>query len=210
MNRCEQIQNRIAEYWDLPEDHSHCIEVDRHIAQCETCAEQFRLWSESRDLIRDGHVFAEDPNHQQPSRSIADQVMNRIYKEESWKFSIALKMYNLSDSVRRNVTIILSFCLALFVISFLRALFARTNTTDLLNEESYSAIVPVASAVGDRGRDLNQVFDAAQGVPVASISDPLIFRVGHVPTSPDYFLIFSILGMAMTILTINWLSRIKA
>ena len=48
------------------------------------------------------------------------------------------------------------------------------------------------------------------GMPVASISAPTIFRMGPIQTYTDYLLALSILGFVFTLLIMNWLSRIRA
>ena len=135
--------------------------------------------------------------------------MSRIYEEESWRQPVAERIYSLSYKLRRTLTIVLSFCMALFVVSFVHSVIQRNSpAADMSMYADLSGPVPVASAVAGSA-DVG-MFDTMQGMPVASISDPLIVRVQHVPTDPDYFLVFSVLGMAMTLMIINWFTRIRS
>lgn len=208
---CEKVRQWLGEYWDMPENDLRRKSADDHIATCSRCAAEFEIWRESHELIHEAQSAASPYAMPKPSTaSIADRVMSRIYADESWRRPVAEKMYSLSYKVRRNLTLVLSFCMAMFTMSLVHLLFRGSSASEpQARVEDFSGLLPVANAVVDSGRS-SSVIDSLEGVPVASISDPLILRVGYVPSSPDYFLVLSILGILITVLIMNWFSRIKA
>lgn len=212
--KCEKVREWFGSYWDMPEADLRRQTVDEHISHCSCCAAQFEKWKESREWIRESGIDSfpatahEQQQENQDGANISRQVMARIYEEESWRQPITARIYSLSFKMRRNISLILSFCFALFTISFIHSLLNRPTSAPAVQTWEATGLLPVANAVA--GTNNNGVFESMEGVPVASISDPLILTVGHVPADPDYFLIFSILGMAITILILNWFSRIQS
>ena len=207
---CEKVREWFGEYWDLPEDDIRRHSLNEHIAECSHCAQEFKLWQESHELILKAQSSASSITMPPPpSVSIAERVMDRIYKDEAWRRPVADRIYSFSYKLRRNLTMILSFCMAMFTVSLVHSLFNRTKGDLPARTEEFTGLMPVANAVANSGSS-SSVFESLEGVPVASISDPLILRIGHVPSSPDYFLVLSILGIIFTVLIMNWFARIKA
>lgn len=206
--KCEKIREQIGGYWDLPETDPRRREVDEHVRTCPACSEEFKIWEESNRLIRRAPKWSDSSDPASKPVPIADKVMDRIYSEESWKLPVSERIHGLSYKLRRNLTLVIAFCMAVFMVSFFHSLFNRPVPRQQ-EAEDYAGIVPVASAVNHSDSTAGTL-DSLQGVPVASISDPLILRVGHMSASPDYLLIISILGMALTILIMNWLMRVRA
>lgn len=89
---CSEISERLGEYWDLPDHHEFRRAVDRHIAECEACREEFELWRESAALIQFTRF---DGAPETSERPISLGVMERIYKDESWRLPVAFRSYTL-------------------------------------------------------------------------------------------------------------------
>ncbi|TJY44334.1 hypothetical protein E5161_02815 [Cohnella pontilimi] len=194
--KCEQISEWIAEYRDFPEDSHERLAVDLHIPGCAACAEEFRLWEESAELIRalSGADQLEDPNL--PSRELNQSVMSRIYSEQSWYMPAIRRTYAFSFAFRRTVALLLAGLLAIFGSAFL-----------------YTAWNRIAGDQGSPGGLMESAgtFDGQSitvDVPVASLSDPVVLHV--TPVMPEYWVALSMLGMIMTLLILNWFSRVRS
>lgn len=200
---CQDMSERLAEYWDLPENSELRAEVDRHIAVCSSCREEFQLWQSSAELIRSVR-WNEAAMPNAPSRSISRQVMDRIYASENWRLPIAFRHYTFSWRVRRNIMACIAMCLTLFVVSFMYSLV--TSGAEEAGS-GFAGILETAHAKGSSGSNHPAMFD---NIPVASISAPSILKVGPIDTYPDYLLITSIIGFICMLLLMNWLSRLRA
>lgn len=201
--RCEEVQELLVEYWDMPEEDPRRLAVDQHIEQCEQCAEEYKIWQESAELIKSTSVYSVPTGMTSPTSS---SVMRRIYEDESWRVPVHTRIYHISFRLRRHLTVAMSFFLALMCISLY---FAVSSVPD---EEAvaYSPILPVANAVSSEGGIQLTSGAMLEGVPVASISDPLMLTFGPVEADPNYWMVLSLLGIVTTLLVMNWLSRIRA
>src|SRR5690242_13288279 len=113
---CREIQDLIGIYWDLPKDDIRRGSVDEHMKRCASCAEEFEIWQESTDLIQFSGSQLEMPGFYS---KVSKGVMDRIYSDESWRIPVPDRIYTISYKSRRNISAIIAFCLALFLISFL-------------------------------------------------------------------------------------------
>lgn len=202
--KCADICEMLAEYWDLQPDDRRRRMVDEHIRSCPECAEEFRLWEESSHWIRMASM--EESEEAMPQSSMSRAVMKRIYESDSWRMPIFMRSYHLSPRLRRLSLGFLSFFLALFLISFYQAV--KDDGTPQA-PESFSNIVPVASASAGTATTFGSDAEII-GVPVASISNPIMFRMVEVESDPNYWVAFSIIGLTAIVLVMNWLSRLKA
>ena len=198
--KCEDSVEWFAVYRDLPEGGPERHMVDAHIRECPACAEEFRMWEESAELIRelpaddaiaaDGFATAE----------INRQVMERIYADDGWFMPAVRRSYAFSRGFRRKVAGLLAGLLAIFVLGF-----AYTAYERLHGDAGESAgVLETASAFGATHRAGNAMY---VDVPVASLSDPIFLQVS--PTMPEYWIAFSMLGIIMTLLILNWFSRVR-
>ena len=203
--KCEEVHERLAEYWDLPEQDERRLELDLHFEHCASCKQEFTIWQESTELIRNepslhGIKLKED----EPFR-ISQGVMEQIYAAESWKKPITERIYNLPYTLRRNLTIVFALCLSLFAFGFIFALlFDHTSITP----DSSNGIVlqDVASASGSG----NGESKLSLAYATASISEPLLLSTGFLHTYPDYLIVLSLLGFAVILLIMNWINNIRA
>ena len=201
--KCEQAQELFGIYWDLPEDDRDRIALETHMLNCEACAEEFRLWEDSALMIRD---LSREETIIGPADHVSKGVMDRIYAEESWFMPVKERTYQFSNAFRKSVAAVIASCMAMFATAFFYLIFG-TPQRDAASEQvaKLTGLLDTANASSDAAAISVEFY---QEVPVASISDPLVLQV--VPTFPQYWVALSILGMIMTLLTINWLSRTRA
>lgn len=205
--KCTDIQDMLAEYWDLPEKDERRQVVDAHLESCEACMEEFTIWEESTQLIKDTVGTMETIPQYEP---MSTQVMKRIYDGEKWRMPVADKIYSISFALRRNVTIAIAFCMSLFLVGLLLAIFQTSPGSNTYSAESNAiyGLKPVAVANGSP--DSTKSKQMAVSIATASIKEPTLIRMGPIRTYPDYFVILSLLGLTSTLLIMNWLSRTKA
>jgi hypothetical protein len=201
---CQDMNERLAEYWDLPEDSELRAEIDRHVAGCASCREEFELWQSSAELIQSVR-WSEEPPAQASEHPIAGQVMQRIYASENWRLPLAFRHYTFSWRVRRNIMACIAMCLTIFIVSFMYSLV--TGGAEEAGGSGFAGILETAHAKGGSDSSHPAMFD---NIPVASISAPSILKVGPIETYPDYLLITSIVGFICMLLLMNWLSRLRA
>jgi hypothetical protein len=209
--KCSDIQELFGDYWDLPNDDLRRVAVDRHIKTCSSCKEEFQIWEESTALIRSAVESKPEPDYR---HAVSDRVMTRIYHDESWRIPIPHRIYAISHSLRRNLTAVIAFSLALFVVSFLFSILNdRTSEASLASSGSsmYDLQAPKAFVPNDNSASLNgHTLDSAVASLNAGFMEPLRFNVGPIHSYPHYLLVVSILGLIATMLIMNWFSRTRA
>jgi hypothetical protein len=209
--KCSDIQELFGVYWDLPNDDLRRIAVDKHMKSCASCVEEFHIWEESTMLIR---CVSADKTVSPHSPSVSNKVMNRIYEDESWRIPIPERMYAISYSLRRNLTVVIACSLALFVVSFIFAiLYDGNSNVPMPTAESSMFDLQAPQALESVGAE-QSMNGHTMGSAVASLDpsfmEPLRFNVGPIHSYPHYLLVISILGLIGTMLVMNWFSRTKA
>ncbi len=204
--KCEDIQERLGIYFDLPEGDEDRIAVDDHIRQCESCREEFRIWEESADLIRLSQEETEPVLYSAPM--VTDQVMKRIYQQEAWRTPISNRIYSISFALRRKLTIMAAFFVALFLVSFLHTAYNTQHSAEPVPTKDYG-INQAAKATINPADSLN--VHSMPNTAMASVSPTIIdpVKIGPLRSMPDYMLSLSILGLISTLLIMNWLSRTR-
>jgi hypothetical protein len=197
--KCEEAAEWFGVYPDLPEDSDERIAVDLHVRECSECAEEFSIWAESALLIQELPINDAMDNEPVSTAWMNQNVMNRIYTEQSWYMPAVRRTYSFSFAFRRKVAGILAALFALFVCGFLYAAFGRIGGSGDDTALMDTANVFAASHQGGDSMHLE--------VPVASLSDPIMLTVS--PATPEYWVALSIVGMIMTLLILNWFSRVR-
>ncbi|OMF33843.1 hypothetical protein BK133_13730 [Paenibacillus sp. FSL H8-0548] len=198
---CNDAQEKFGEYWDLSETDEDRAAIDQHLLECTECAEQFQLWEESEDMIR---FLSEEDDNLALTDHVNRNVMDRIYAEQSWLMPVPNKSYHFSKSFRRNIAIIVAACMAMFASAFFVFVFDHQGGVTKAEIAELSGLMDTVNASGDG--IVTAGFFAE--IPVASISDPFVLKV--MPAFPQYYVALSLLGMIMTLLILNWLSRTRS
>lgn len=205
--KCEEIQELFGVYFDLPEDDERRALVEEHIRSCESCREEFEMWEESTDLIKLAQEEDMEP-FLYTSPPVTEQVMSRIYKSEGWRMPVSNRIYSIPFKLRRNLTAIIAFCLAMFIISFVHTLIDGNGSAESVSNNY--GINQAAKATVNPANSLN--VHTMSRTTLASVGPTIIdpVKIGPIRTVPDYFLSLSILGLISTLLIMNWLSRTRA
>lgn len=201
MMKCEDVQLRYSDYWDMSEDDQERIELEAHLLDCPHCSAHYGFWDGSEDLVR---LCAEETAEIGPSEHVNRAVMERIYLDESWYLPVPSKSYHFSKSFRRNTAILIAGCMAMFACAFFVFVFDYKEAATEVQMQKMTGLIEAANASTDN------VFTTAgfyAEVPVASISDPVVLKV--VPTFPQYYVALSLLGLVTALLILNWLARTR-
>mgnify|MGYP000648694582 CR=1 FL=1 len=206
--KCLEAQQSLGTYWDLPEHDPLRMQIEQHLAACDLCSAEFAVWKESRDLVRIASREEHAPMSQQKKETpVSMSVMDRIYQDESWRMPVNERSYRWSARMRRNLSGIIAFCLALFIVSFFASIFETGPSEEVV---MYGLKAPAtAIAETDDGALSEDGEPDALKLLVASISEPTAIRVEAVPKDPNYYVAFSLLGLITALLIMNWLSRVR-
>jgi predicted anti-sigma-YlaC factor YlaD len=210
MMKCDEIQELLGAYWDLPEHDLRRRRVDEHIKHCEGCAAEFQMWQESTELIKSA---AEENDPYVGSTPISRSVMNRIYEDESWRVPVTDRMYAFSFKLRRNMTAVIAFCLALFIFSFIYSINTGQRGEAVVATADSSVIGRMSDPVvvaGSKAESMNVRTMPSAVASLKGFSEPFMYQVGPIHTYKDYLLFLSLLGLTCTLLIMNWLSRTRS
>jgi hypothetical protein len=198
---CKQVDELLHTYWQLDEENPLRIEIEAHMFECQDCAAKLDLDAGSFPVLDyDEPVI---PDNALPMNSISSSVMKRIYEEETWFMPIATKRYQFTQSFRRNVSIIIASCLAMFSLALFIFIYDYYETSKQIPHAKVSGLVDVANAaVSSTTHTLY-----TNSIPVASISEPIVMQV--VPTFPQYYVALSFVGIVLTLLMMSWFSRTR-
>jgi hypothetical protein len=199
--KCEEAAEWFGSYRDLPEHSAESLRVDLHISECKLCMEEFLMWEQSAQLIHD--LPSSDYEQDEPISTdwVNQNVMNRIYSEQSWYLPAVRRTYSFSFTFRKKIAGLLAALFTIFICGFLYTSNDRWNG----GGSEGSGVMETASAFSVRQQFGNSVH---LDVPVASLSDPIMLNVS--PAMPEYWIALSMLGMIMTLLILNWFSRVRS
>jgi anti-sigma factor RsiW len=203
MMNCKDVQELFGLYWDLPDRDLRRTAVDEHIKRCAACAEEFKLWEESTELIKHVHTDELIPVARQ---SISATVMDRIYADESWRLPVVERAYSLTRQMKMRISAIICVCLALFIGSFLYSFLSEDNEVEIY--QFRPGIIPVMSAQSSDSAVQLALF--TEQIPTASLTTPFVLDFGSMDSYPNYLIIISILGVIFSLLIMNWLSRLRS
>jgi hypothetical protein len=202
--KCSEIRELFGDYWDLHEDDWKRVRVDEHVKRCTECAEEFKLWHESAELIQSSVFLAIDVPAA-PQGAMSRKVMDRIYTDEAWRVPVSSRMYTIPPRLRVRFTALIACFLALFVCGFLYNLIVPEHTP---SDRTTAGVIAVSALGGDE--DSGYALDGLGGIEVASIGDPVILSMPTVDSYPDYMLVLSLLGFVCSLLTLNWFARLRS
>lgn len=201
---CSDVQEKLDIYFDLPPDHPERRMVDEHVRECDICAEMMALWQESMNWLEaaERSPSSQEPAQRFPQSSFASQVMNRIYEHEPWRLPINERAF--SDKMKRKMTAIMAFCLALLICSLFYIAVSDKEPFPQ-TENSVFGLHEAQLATGDSTDSRLHIDSAKKSAMISQIVEPL--KLSPLQSNPDYLLVLSVLGIFSTLLIMNWLSR---
>lgn len=198
--KCCEAQELFGLMWELPIDDPKRLVLEQHIATCSECSAEFQFWEESQWLIQDLDYEITEMQ----AESINRQVMDRIYNESPWLIQDKSKPFAVSGTTRRRISLWITACLMVFCISFFFF---------IMMDRSASKTEPVPSngilPTGIAGNPSILPQNGTYIIPElnSGIIEPLVVSMG--PTHPLYWMVFSILSVALALFSLKRLSRIR-
>ncbi|MDP4096633.1 anti-sigma factor [Paenibacillus sp. P96] len=189
---------------DLPEQDPRRKMVEDHNANCERCSAEWSGWQLSRSAMLQ---FPEEVTEEQ-AESVNRRVMERIYAESPWLVPGENRRSRVSPALRRSISAWIAGFLAVFLCSFLVLTMSSSPSGSTqgqaFTEAQQSGLLPTGVA------GANSVSDSIEVVipePTYGIMEPQIGNI--VPTYPGYWMVLSFLAVALALLSIGWVHRVR-
>lgn len=204
---CREAEELFGIYWDLAPDDQRRLAVDQHIKECPACAAEFAIWQESQELIQsEAHDLELDFKLSMQSEQINCNVMERIYAETPWVVQTDIKRGPILRMFRRRISFWIASLVAVFLCSFIYLTLDMSGTFN--KEEAHkrvSGIVPTGIATSDSNTVTNSSLHFAGSE--RGLIDPLVIQMD--PSHPQYWMILSIVGMLLAVLSLRWLAKTR-
>ncbi|WP_046226709.1 anti-sigma factor [Paenibacillus dauci] len=204
---CREAEELFGIYWDLMPDDPRRLALDEHVRECPDCATEFEVWRESHELIQaEAAQLEEMPTMTIRAENINRNVMDRIYAESPWLVQTDVKRGPISRLFRRRLSVWMSSLIAVFICSSIYLTLDMTGTFEQQPQpERVSGIVPTAVATGD---DNTVVYSSLHFAgSERGLIDPLVIPMN--PSHPQYWMILSLVGMLLALVSLRWLARTK-
>ncbi|WP_046215029.1 anti-sigma factor [Paenibacillus wulumuqiensis] len=204
---CREAEELFGIYWDLTPDDPRRLALDEHVRECPDCAAEFEVWKESHELIQAETAQLEDmPTMTIRAENINRNVMDRIYAESPWLVQTDVKRGPISRLFRRRLSVWISSLIAVFICSSIYLTLDMTGTFEQQPQpERVIGIVPTAVATGD---DSTVVYSSLHFAgSERGLIDPLVIPMN--PSHPQYWMILSLVGMLLALVSLRWLARTK-
>ncbi|WP_438351252.1 anti-sigma factor family protein [Paenibacillus sp. FA6] len=194
--KCCEAQELFGLIWDMPVDDPKRLMLEQHIATCSECSSEFELWEESRWFMQD----LSDEWTELKSESINRQVMDRIFSESPWLIQDQSKPFEVPVATRQRLSVWIISCLMLFFISFLFFITLDPSKSKIETAPA-NGIFPTEIA-GNSTVGTYIIPELNSG-----IIEPLVVNMG--PANPLYWMVLSIMSVALALYSLRRLSRIR-
>ncbi|MFU1797132.1 anti-sigma factor family protein [Paenibacillus azoreducens] len=195
---CDEAQEIFGLISDLKETDSRWSELEEHIAECSDCAAEFDLWMDSRSYVLDLQVEASEEKAEEINRN----VMDRIYRESPWLIPDQSKPFEVPASTRRHFSLWIAGSVMIFLSSVLYFV-VMGKSSPKETAEAATGILPTGIA---GSADMSHF---SYDIPVTNSGIIEPFVVGMGPSHPQYWMILSVLGVAMALISLRRLSHMR-
>jgi hypothetical protein len=197
---CDEARDFFGLIMDLPIDHPERVAFDWHIMNCESCAAEYAIWQESLEIIQE---CAHEVSYQE-AEAINRSVMARIFSESDSLVDVLETGTQASRGFRSRLAMWAAGCFIVFLCSSLFFVFGN-STGQNENITKQTGILP--AAVASSGIDSNGVISVNLSNVSRGIVAPFVAQIG--PTYPQYWMILSLAGMGLVLISWKSLRRIK-
>ena len=197
---CDEAQEIFGLVSDMDEHDPRRRRLMTHIATCSDCAAEYVLWQESLRFI----VNLQEEPSDEAAEEINRNVMDRIYREAPWLIPDQGKPFDVPAVARRHLSRWIAGFVMVFLCSFLY--FMLMDKPDVQETaEAATGILP--TGIAGHATIASERF--SYDIPAANsgIIDPLVVSMG--PTHPQYWMILSVLGVAMALFSLRKLSHMR-
>ncbi|MWV44703.1 anti-sigma factor [Paenibacillus sp. HJL G12] len=197
---CDEAQEIFGLVPDMKEHDPRRRLLEEHLATCSDCTADFELWMESRSFMMD---LQEEPS-EELAEEINRNVMDRIYRESPWLIPDQGKPFDVPAVARRH----LSLWIAGFVMVFLCSiLYFMVMNRPQVKETAEAATGILPTGIAGHATLVSDHFSYDIPAVNSGIIEP--FVVGMGPSHPQYWMILSVLGVAMALFSLRRLSHMR-
>ncbi|GAA0135532.1 hypothetical protein YSY43_23720 [Paenibacillus sp. YSY-4.3] len=197
---CREAQELFGLIPDLPDHDPQRKMLEWHILGCEYCAAEYSVWQESMEMV-----------HELPLELSADEaervnrkVMDRIYAESPW-LAPGGEHSKVTNRIRRRVSIWSACFLAVFLCSFLVFLIGGYGQSNESIKPATGVLKPVV-ITEDMGSSAElPIFDLSN--VSRGIVEPFVMQMG--PAYPQYWMVLSMAGMVLALISYRGIRRVK-
>ncbi|AMA73558.1 MULTISPECIES: zf-HC2 domain-containing protein [Aneurinibacillus] len=204
---CKTFRRLLPDYMEGKLSSSLEEEVEEHLEQCPACQEEHAVYIDSNQTFLHSPVLPAAYEHV----TVSDKVMERILKENKWASPAPEHARPISPVVRRLIT---GFAFA----ALLACLLPLIMLGQQLNEAMQAMPIDTATDTVLSAEALSLVPDAGKGAGknaqygvIASLADPIPYSLSAKERVPriHYGLLMALFGILVTVISMNWLSRVK-
>lgn len=204
--KCREAKELFGVLNDLPEQDPRRKMVEDHNAHCEPCSAEWSSWQLSRSAM----LQISDEVTEEQAENVNRRVMERIYAESPWLVQGENRRSRVGSVLRKTVSAWIAIFLTIFLCSFL--VFSMDSSNELGDNQGRmsigaqsSGILPTGVAGGSSvsGRSIEVVVPGS----TSGIIEPSIGNI--VPSYPEYWMVLSFLAVALALLSIGWVHRVR-
>ncbi len=184
---------------DLPEHHPQRKMLEWHILGCESCAAEYQIWTESLDAVQALPIEVSE----EQAESVNRRVMDRIYAESPW-LAPDIRDKGYARRIRRRVTLWSACFLAVFLFSTLLFFIGGTLEQKEANKPA-TGIVPAAVVSADT--EISGDFTFKLPTVSRGVVEPFVVQLG--PAYPQYWMLLSMAGMALALVSWKGIRRYR-
>jgi hypothetical protein len=200
---CAEMKELMVNYHEMLQSDNNRVLVDEHVKQCKECNKELSFWQESFQLIHSANLI--ETSDLPAQISINKSVMDRIYAQERWRLPIVERIYAIPYALRIRIMTIFATLLTLFIGGFTYTIILPQQIASI--NTSITEVMGVKTLGSNESSEFNVVME--EGLPVASIGDPIVLALPLVDSYPNYLLVISMFGLIGTLLLLNWFMRIR-
>jgi len=193
---CREAQDSIPLLWDAPPTDFRRIKLEQHIKNCPYCAAEWAVWQESSLLVQEMKEEISDER----AEAVNLRVMERIYLESPWLMPGDGKSAGNSAVFRRRLSLWIACFLAVFLCSFLYFTMFKQPANMMISQ---SGIVDTGVA----GLSINWQSSYPATTADSGIIEPFVVSMG--PSHPQYWMVLSMLGIALSVFSLTRLNRYR-
>ena len=198
---CSEAQELFGIVWELPDNDPRSQMLMEHLATCSACAEEFQVWEESREVFFDLDFDLGMEELQDQAEEVNRAVMDRIYRESPWLIPDQSKPFAISGKLRKHLSIWIGSCVFVFLLSM--SYFMLDDQFWGEEEVQNTGILPTGVA------GTPSIVPEYELTHITSVNSGIIepFVVGMSPAHPQYWMILSIVSVALALFSLHRLNR---
>ncbi|SET52096.1 anti-sigma factor [Paenibacillus sp. NFR01] len=193
---CREAQDAIPLLWDAPPTDPKRMELERHLAECVSCAAEWAFWQESSELIQEIKVEVSEER----AEAVNKKVMERIYLESPWLMPGDGKTAGNAAVFRRRISLWIACFLAIFISSLLYFTMFRSPAEPPVAQSGI-----VDTGVAGHTLEWSSTYPGMDSE--SGIIEPFVLSIG--PTHPQYWMMLSMLGVLLSAFLLFRLNRYR-